>query len=461
MSATTTTGNPSKRAPLCPWAQAALRFPECPAILDSTGHPVSWAALNASIENARSRLETKRGKAVALVASNQPADIILLVAALRDGWDVALFGPRTPRAVIEDDAAALDATLLDASHASIVGPESFSPSSETPIRLSGHTLIRTSGTTGGARWIRHTADAHLSSAARATERLGLVQQDAWGWCLPMHHVGGLSILWRCALVGASVLCPPSHLSLATWLGQGTETRRPTHLSVVPTQLRDIVQAGRTPAPTFRSIIVGGAHVSAKLLADAMAAGWPIRTTYGMTETASMITLSDVWTEKPEGHVHAGTPFDGVDIEAPAGRIRVRSATLGTEVAAPDGWLVTSDSGFQDTAGRWVISGRTDRIIISGGENLDPDRIERAIRSLDSVDECVVVAVADSRYGQRPVAFVSGPTPLPDRSEMVAQLRDRLVSFEIPDAFHAMPALEPGQTKWSRSALEALAAQADR
>jgi len=446
----------SQDAPLCPWAQSAHHVPDRPALVDPAGHVISWAVLDAAIEATRLRLESIQESNLALVVTNSREDVILLVAALRSGFDVALFGARLPQAVVASEAAALGARLIDPSWAQDATAVHRRQATGTPQRLSGQTLIRTSGTTGQARWIRHDALAHHDSAFLSTKRLGLTEQHAWGWCLPMHHVGGLSILWRCALVGASVLCPPAHTSLPEWILSGAAARTPTHLSVVPTQLGDLVAAGPPPVNRLRSVIVGGAHVSPSLLTEAVTRGWPVRTTYGMTETASMVTLSDVWTDVPGPDVHAGTPFDGVEICEREGSICIRTSTLGIGLSGPEGWYVTTDTGFTDADGRWVISGRTDRVIISGGENLDPDRIEHAIRSLEGVTACMVVAVPSTRYGQRPVAFLSGLDPLPTPERMADLLGDALMSFEIPDAFHFMPALEPGQAKWSRAELEVLA-----
>jgi len=413
---------------------------------------MTWAALHRAIEATRAGLVDVSAETVALVVDNRIEDIILLVSALRGGFDVALFGPRTPDIDLARSIEALDAVLLDRTRA----VESDVPVPLSDIRLSGHTLISTSGSTDAARWIRHPASAHLASAEAATQRLNLSEGDGWGWCLPMHHVGGLSILWRCAIRGACAISPPSDTPLPEWIAPDGQGPKPTHVSMVPTQLRDLLDGGQSPPSVLRSVIVGGAHISCDLLERAIQAGWPVRTTYGMTETASMVTLSDVWTVPPTEHVHAGTPLTGVEMKVDDGRMAIRSRALGSGLADSEGWFRTFDRGFQDESGRWVVTGRADRVIISGGENLDPDRIERAVRSLPGVEECIVVSVPHDRYGQRPVAFVSGLAPIPGRDDLAAALSRTLVSFEIPDAFHPMPPLEPGQAKWSRSGLEALA-----
>ena len=107
-------------------------------------------------------------------------------------------------------------------------------------------------------------------------------------------------------------------------------------------------------------------------------------------------------------------------------------------------------------GRWVIGGRLDRVIISGGENLDPARIESAIHALSNVDEVRVVGIPDARYGQRPVAFIESAESVPHRTWFVDALQSELASFEIPDLFLPMPHADSGDAKLSSAHLIAVA-----
>ena len=449
------------KAPSCPWAAAAVTWPNAIGIVGPDGRTATWMDLHVHIEAARNRLAEMSEGPIGLQVSNSPADVVLLVAALRSGRHVALFGKRAPREAVDRDTREMGLTLVQSTieqdpTADGVRPGMGDPDIDDTVVLTGSTLVRTSGTTGEARWIRHPAAAHVCSAAAAVERLSLNQHHRWGWSLPTHHVGGLSILWRCALAGAAVICQPARTSVATWLQGDTYAHAPTHLSLVPTQLRDILSARVPPSAAFRSAIVGGAALSRDLLSQAIRAGWPVRTTYGMTESASMVTLSDVWTEESGDEVHAGTALPGVDLSDPDGRLHVRTPALGHELADARGWFATSDRARQDSKGRWVIAGRMDRVIISGGENIDPARIEQAMRSLTGIEECIVVAVPDARFGQRPVAFVTANGPLPGRTECAAALHETLASFEIPDAILPLPPLLPGEAKWSHARLEAVA-----
>ena len=106
--------------------------------------------------------------------------------------------------------------------------------------------------------------------------------------------------------------------------------------------------------------------------------------------------------------------------------------------------------------QWVISSRLDRVIISGGENLDPVRIESATRALADFGEVRVLGIPNARYGQRPVAFIESDEPVPPRAWFAEALSTALTSFEVPDLFLPMPHPEPEEAKPSASRLIALA-----
>lgn len=265
----------------------------------------------------------------------------------------------------------------------------------------------------------------------------------------MHHVGGLSILFRCALAGAAVVLPAE----AFWpLPEGV-----THLSLVPTQLQEALDSTVPVPASLRDVVLGGAALSGSLLERAIAAGWPVRTSYGMTETASMVTLSDLWSRPVPDHPHAGRALPHADVDVEQGRILVRTEALADGVADMEGWFATADAGALDARGHLTVQGRLDRVIISGGENLDPVRIERAIQALPGVEKASVVGVPDEKWGERPVAFVvmkDGSPPNPDAIR--SALQPVLESYAIPDRFLPFPSPVPGQLKVRHADLVAAA-----
>ena len=467
--------------PPCPWAHQAAICPGETAVVDAAGRRLSWQQLDASVRLLSERLHSLPAGPVVHVPGRTPEDIVLLVAAMRSGRDLVLLGPRLPK----DQVARIMASIGGVASPGILladelllADEYTAPAGRAPL-LEGATRLLTSGSTGEARWVRHGARAHLASAQGVTAALQLDAGDCWLWSLPMHHVGGLSILWRCAVSGIPVLCPPTDLPLAAWLFDRAEAPKPTLLSLVPTQLRDLLVTGRSCPPGIRSVVLGGASVAASLVADAASAGWPVRTSYGMTETASMVTLSDVWQTPVPAHLHAGRTLPHADVRiadeqgsaigpGTKGRIMVHTAALadtGSEEMA-DHWFATSDGGWMDDEGRLHVAGRLDRVIISGGENIDPIRIEQALMAIPGVQSAVVVGIPHERFGQRPVAFVAGKwtsasgagLPVGGLSEIgfseigfsEAGLRDRLASvlesYAIPDRILPFPSPEAGALK---------------
>lgn len=262
----------------------------------------------------------------------------------------------------------------------------------------------------------------------------------------MHHVGGLSILFRCAQVGAALVLP------STGFPDGI-----THLSLVPTQLQEALDSGVPVPGSLQDVVLGGAALSSALLQRAVGAGWPVRTSYGMTETASMVTLSDRWTLPVPDHPHAGCALPHADVDIEKGRILVRTDALADGVADMEGWFATADAGILSEKGHLTVQDRLDRVIISGGENLDPVRIERAIRALPGVGMVTVVGVPDPKWGERPVAFVAmkdGSPPSPDAIR--SALQPDLESYAIPDRILPFPPPAPGKLKIRHADLVAAA-----
>jgi acyl-CoA synthetase (AMP-forming)/AMP-acid ligase II len=121
-----------------------------------------------------------------------------------------------------------------------------------------------------------------------------------------------------------------------------------------------------------------------------------------------------------------------------GRIVVRGAsefdgyTAGDTKAALDGFMVSGDVGRMDAEGRLYVVGRDDEMIVSGGENVYPVEVERAIGELTDVREVVVVGVDDEKFGQRLAAYVvpSGPQAV-DADQVRAHVKARLAGYKVP------------------------------
>lgn len=299
------------------------------------------------------------------------------------------------------------------------------PGHETP-----DVVIATSGSSDGRGHLVGLTLAALAASASATlARLGGPGQ--WVTSLPVHAVAGFQVVLRSALAGVAprVYAPASGFDeslLARALAGADPTRR--YLSLVPTQLHAALAAGTDLLRRFDAVLVGGAALPPELAARAAAAEVQVVTTYGSTETSG-------------GCVYDGVPLAGVGVrlvgesgggKVERGRIQIAGPMLAqgyldlppgaaaqpfvteadTEIGQtipvrrfPERWLSTPDVGRFDS-GRLVIEGRADEVLISGGANVSPQLVERALSALGG--EWLVVGVPDPRWGQLVTAVTTCP-----------------------------------------------------
>lgn len=256
-------------------------------------------------------------------------------------------------------------------------------------------VVFTSGTTGKPKGVRLTM-ANLEAASRSSaQHLGHDAEDDWLLAMPLHHVGGLSIIVRQAFTGGSVTLLPGFEveSFVTALRGGV-----TMVSVVPTMLRRILDHG--PFGGLRAMLVGGGPIPGGLLEEAVSAKLPVLPTYGLTET-----FGQVATLRPGSPVERKAhPLPGVDLRIEAdGRIAVKgdqvSPGYSDEPDRVDPWFVTNDLGVLDEVGALRVMGRADTVIVTGGENVSPEPLEAVVMSCPGVEEAVVIGVPDDEWGQ--------------------------------------------------------------
>jgi o-succinylbenzoate---CoA ligase len=275
-------------------------------------------------------------------------------------------------------------------------------------------VMATSGSTGTPKGVVLTHDAIAASARASHDRLGVTAGDRWLACLPLAHVGGLSVVTR-ALLNGVPLTVHSRFDAAAVTQAAVDGA--TLTSLVPTAL------ARIDASCFRRIVLGGSRMPPDRPANTVA-------TYGMTETGS-------------GVVYDGVPLDGVEVRiAPDGEILVRGPMLlrcyrdGTSPVDNDGWLHTDDAGrCIDTADgvRLAVDGRRGDMIVTGGENVWPEVVEAVLAGHPLVAEVGVAGVADNTWGQRVTAFVVpiDPGRPPTVDDLRLHTRTSLPAFMAP------------------------------
>ncbi len=184
-------------------------------------------------------------------------------------------------------------------------------------------IVFTSGTTGKPKGAQITFGNLYASALASAERLGASPDDRWLCPLPFYHVGGLSILFRSAIYGSAVVLPGIDQHRSDHARRCT-TSQATIVSLVPTQLYRMLEAGFEPPKSLRLILLGGAAATPELVQRCIERDLPIALTYGLTECASQVATAtpDQVRAKP-GTV--GKPLNGTTVRIVDER-RTRSAS---------------------------------------------------------------------------------------------------------------------------------------
>jgi O-succinylbenzoic acid--CoA ligase len=324
-------------------------------------------------------------------------------------------------------------------------PDGPTPTPATWSRSDTAVVMFTSGTTGDPKGVRLTLGNLVASATGSAFRLGVSPGDRWLDCLPAYHMGGLAPAVRTALYGTTLVVQETFDADTT--ADVLESYGITGVSLVPTQLKRLLDSGWTPSETLSTVLLGGAPAGEELLERARAAGVPVYPTYGMTEAASQITTAtpDDAAAFPEtvGQPlvtttvsvldETGTPVE----DGETGEIVVDGPTVTpgyldestTERAIGPHGLHTGDIGYRDEAGRLWVLGRADDTIITGGENVHPAEVESALREHPAVNDVVVVGIADEEWGERIGALVVTPDGEP--VDVDAFIGERLADYKRP------------------------------
>ena len=323
-----------------------------------------------------------------------PAFVNALDAAWAAGDAVAPLDP-------DLSPAARDAVLDELRPALLVTPTGEHPVADpAPVPAGTALVVPTSGTTGTPKGVELTHAALAASVRASLARLGGASHHRWLCCLPTHHVAGIAVILRARASGRDAVIHPRFEP--DWIAAEPGV---THVSLVPTQLVGLLDAG-VDVGRFAAILLGGAPASPELLDRARDAGANVVTTYGMTETCG-------------GCVYDGVPLDGVEAAVGAdSRVRLRGPMLFsgyrrrpdlTAAAMDDGWLVTADLGRWES-GRLVVEGRADDVIVSGGENVSGDAVAAVLRAQPAIADAAVTGEADAHWGQVVTAWlVAEPT----------------------------------------------------
>jgi len=413
---------------LDPWLpRAAALRPDHPAAIDADGETTTYGQLHAQALDAAAVLQAngiERGDRVALAIAAGIPFLAAFHAALMLGAAVV---PIDLRLGSSERAQRMEGTKLTVDAPLARRGE---PDARTLDRFdadSPATIVHTSGTTAAPKPIVLTIGNWTWNALGSALALGLDPEDRWLCMLPLSHVGGLAILIRSAIYGSTVILHERFDTEAALTA--IERDRATLVSLVPTTLERLLDAGLKAPNPLRVALIGGGPLPPVLAAQAQEAGIPVAQTYGMTEACSQVATS-----LPGEPETAGRPLVGTRVEiAGDGEILVSGPTVAPGACHPDdGWLHTGDLGILDPQARLVVTGRKADTIVSGGENVAPAEVEAALLAHPAVADAGVYGRPDPQWGEAVVAtVVLHDGSHAEAEELRAHVASQLAGYKVP------------------------------
>jgi len=419
----------------CPVFRQALTNPDAVA-LEADQRKISYVTLHELAQyliNLFDQRGIKPGDVIGAIAGNDVDAIVLAIACWRTGVIFAPFNLRWRAHQIDQQLQSLQPDwlwLADRQKSHFATDKFKAFEFELPVSISTPAdairratlpdiqgpncpvdLIQTSGSLGCPKFVAHSLGNHLASASASAEIIDLNENNAWLLSLPLYHIAGLAIVVRCFAAGARVVLINERQN---WM-QPINTGAVSHVSLVPAQLWHLLESLDQPRHQLQAVLLGGGPVSMQLLSRAWNAGLHCYSSYGMTETSSQVFTIDHGAPRcSPGVENDGRFLDGFACRCDEQRqilVKGKALALGywqnggvVDFCDQQGWFATGDLGAICN-GQLTISGRKDNIFVCGGENLQPEIIEKIISSHPAVKRALVVAIDEPRWGQVPVVFI--------------------------------------------------------
>lgn len=316
----------------------------------------------------------------------------------------------------------------------------------------------TSGTTGPSKTVPLKRRQMLYAAHASAPNLKPEAGECWLLCMPFNHVGGVSLVLRSLLYGSAVYRLPrfdrqkvSHLLSKS----GSPV---TVASLVPTMLTRLLKhPGFGVHDAFKAVLLGGGPMGKELLESARSRGVPVLPSYGMTETCAQVAANTTLlpgSGQPDyegaGRLFAPNRIEIRDDSAhrlPAGQTgtiwlkgpQVFDGYRAEGETLEAGWFNTGDFGRLSDNGMLYIETRRSDLIITGGENVSPRKVEAALEELPGIQEAAAVGMPDAEWGQAVTAVL-----VSDKEWSLQSLRDALrgtlAAHELPRRVHRVESL---------------------
>ncbi len=312
----------------------------------------------------------------------------------------------------------------------------------------------TSGTTGRPKIVPLKRRQMIAAAKASSENFKPDPNHFWLLCLPLNHIGGISIILRSVIYGSAIyrMGKFHEEMIKEFLG---ENPRFQAASLVPTMLKRLLDDPLFKTHRdFKAILLGGGPTTRELLRKSVERGIPIVSSYGMTETCAQIVANPL--TAPSGIYtpiqSVGRPFspNELQIRDEDGKVLGKNQSGSIWLKGPQvfdgyfdkeqnkgkfdekGWFKTGDYGHMNGFGHLFIESRRDDLIITGGENVNPREVEQALEKIPSVKEAVVIGIPDEEWGQKITAVVTSSNgKKPSLEAIKKDLQKDLTDFKIP------------------------------
>jgi acyl-CoA synthetase (AMP-forming)/AMP-acid ligase II len=468
------------------FAASAARHPDRPCVIDPDG-VLTWRQVDVrsdAIANALAEQGVGNQTVVGLLCRNHSGFVVATAALSKLGATVLLAntgfaGPQL-REVLEREGASL--VVCDAEFVPMVTGDNNTDNNTVPIVVAdqrtnasglptladlaaagtpqrpaapgrpGRMVILTSGTTGTPKGAPRPQSTGLDTASAMLDRIPYRDGDVTVVAAPLFHAWGFANLGLAVLLGSTMVLRPRFDPAATL--SDIATHRADVLVAVPVMLQRMCdlpndEIARFDTSTLRAVVLSGSALPGALATRWMDTfGDNLFNLYGSTEVgwATIATPADLRADpstagRPPLHTTVRIlDDDGRPVPTGStGRIFVGSSLLfdgytnGDNKEVIDGHMSTGDTGRMDAAGRLQVEGRSDDMIVSGGENVFPREVEELIERIEGVSEAVVVGVPDDEFGARLKAFVvhaPGSTN-PSADDIRQHVAANLARFKVP------------------------------
>jgi len=438
---------------------------------------LTYRQLHNTIEATRNNIKSKGIKAgdrVGIIADKSLEAVVLLHALWREGAISVMINARS-------SAATINARLKDVGAKHVLADKKYlrrsadldirslldnkkAGTSNTKIsrfvKKTPAVVLFTSGSTGSPKAALLSYSNLHFNAKGVNTRVKLRADDSWLLSLPIYHVGGLSIIFRSFLAGSTLVLSKTNKVIAHDL----KHNKITHISLVPTQLIQLLDQKNSlrSLKKCKCIMLGGASLPKNLIDQALKLKLSLYASYGLTEMASQVATTPKITLKNSLQLK-GKVLPGCQVMiSRAKEICVKGKSLflgyiskgkllcGTQ---RNGYFNTHDLGRLTSRGKLIVLGRADNLLISGGENIQPEEIESHLNSSFILRSCVI-ARKDKIFGARPVVFIETRSSRKIRKSLITRnLLDKLEKYKIPDEWYYWPeSIDQRQLKTSRRKL---------